>query len=669
MRQKKQVMLLAFGIVLIFLISACGGGGDIASGAPSTPFIGGSSGLEIGFLADSPPAEVTDVGFPFQAIVNIKNKGEFDLTTNDVKISLIGFSPSDFGASLAQLKNRPPEDTPTARKRDSEGNIIEPIETFVSFPSDVGSFTFSGQIRGNTPFTFRAEVCYKYKTEAVSAICVLENLFDIENDAICDPSATKNVFSSSSPIGVTGLRQNVAGEDKIQFSFDIVHSGNGNIFDPTTVANCPKSSRDRRSNENKVKVEIDTGISGELSCVGVGEKGIGTWKGNVRLVNGKKTITCTQTLPTSRIDFEKNIDITVDFNYFDKVQRTILVKHLRRGGGTTTTTSTTSTTSSTGGGTGGTPSQCGGVIGGSQTYCRSTTLGPTGTCIDYGTGCGVAAADLCTCGSGFTQCAGTCADSPIGGDGSLNPDTTAPTFGTLHPTVARKTCAINSNNVFTCNGISQLYVVDNILDDQSGVKTCKLVFGSGEEFEMLRSGPIGCTDSNHPCDYWKFISRKQLDSVDIVCEDIAGNVGKNTGTITVDVKVTRTDTFVPADDSTEPKIGELVTNVARLEVNTFIMVEDIWDPESGVVSCTLIGPSSLGEPILMDLDGPSNCLGEQGNDIDGRCSARTTVRFPNDKLLSQVTGAGSIQLQYTLECINGKGIKGLQPLSIFVIPE
>ena len=50
--------------------------------------------------------------------------------------------------------------------------------------------------------------------------------------------------------------------------------------------------------------------------------------GTVQLVNVKRTVTCTQDLDTTRSDFERNIDITLNFNYLDSVERKVLVKHL-----------------------------------------------------------------------------------------------------------------------------------------------------------------------------------------------------------------------------------------------------------------------------------------------------------------------------------------------------
>lgn len=338
MNQKREITLITFGVVLLFLISACGGGVDIIGGVPTTPFLGGSQGLEIDFLAGSPPKEVTDTGFPFKAIVTLKNIGEFDLTATQVEVDLIGFLSTDFGVAQTdaqtKLEDRNPDEELTSRKRDSEGNIIEPIESFVEFPgSGTDNFDFGSSIVGNTIFIFRADVCYTYQTKVVSEICVLENMVDVADDAICDPSESKSVFSSGSPIGVTSFRQNVAGTDRIQFSFDLAHSGSGNVFEPSTPVDCPKDITQRRTKEDQVKVTVDTGLTpGTLNCVGLSDIIVSpttaTQEGVVRLINGKRTITCTQTLDDPRTDFKRNVDITIDFNYFDSTDQEVLVKHL-----------------------------------------------------------------------------------------------------------------------------------------------------------------------------------------------------------------------------------------------------------------------------------------------------------------------------------------------------
>jgi hypothetical protein len=331
MKFTKNPALVILSISLLIFAAGCnnGNGGD-TTGSPKTPFLGGTEGLSITFEKGMPPDEVTDGGtFPFQAIVSLKNNGEYDLKKDDVKVSLVGIQADDFGAGDAELEDQSPDFDPTPRQRDSEGNIRESAKTSVTFPSAGDEFNYEGELTGNTMFTLRAEVCYKYETKAVAPqVCMLENLIDVAEDAICNPTGTKEVFSSGSPIQVQNFQQSVSGKDRIAFSFDIVHSGNGYIFDPGTDANCPKDPSERRINEDKVGVVVDTGISGgSLSCIGL-DSSSSTASGSVRLVDKKASISCTQTRGTNTKDFTTGVDITVKFNYLDKADKGILVKHL-----------------------------------------------------------------------------------------------------------------------------------------------------------------------------------------------------------------------------------------------------------------------------------------------------------------------------------------------------
>jgi len=316
-------------LILLVSIAGCGSNSQSSGGAaPKTPFLGGTEGLKIEFLKGSPPDEVTDTGtFDFQAVVSIKNNGEYNLKQDQVKLDIVGFLPEDFGVSQDQLSDIRPEDDPSPRQRDSEGNIIDAATTFVTFPDQDSFFNFEGSVTGNTEFTFKADACYKYQTKALSRICVLRDLSNVDTDDICDPSQSKTIYSSGSPVKVSAFRQNVAGKDKITFSFDITHSGTGKVFkegDSTSQpAECPSDPRDTRERENRVFVTVDSGLP-NLKCVGLN----GATSGFVTLVTNKRSVTCTQELDPGRNDFETNVEITVDFNYKDSVEKKVLVKHL-----------------------------------------------------------------------------------------------------------------------------------------------------------------------------------------------------------------------------------------------------------------------------------------------------------------------------------------------------
>ena len=331
----KRYYILAFFICILLLASACAKKSGAAIGsAPRTPFIGGTTGVIINFEKDSPPPEVTDdTSFGFKAIVNLKNQGEFTIPKDRMKINLIGFDPSDFGRSFQDLRDVTPDDNLQSRKRDAEGNIIEGTTTFAEFPKS-GSEFIPSKFPGNTPFTFRADVCYNYQTDVISKLCVLKDMINIRDNSICRASENKAVYSSSGPVQITNLRQSVIGRDKISFSFDIVLNSNVDIFwskdkiMPTSFdQGCPKDPRFRRERESNVGIIINE-IPNDPIFTNPKCGGLDGTNGVVRLISGKRTVTCTVDVVPERLDLEKTISITLQYNVLDTKETHVLVKHL-----------------------------------------------------------------------------------------------------------------------------------------------------------------------------------------------------------------------------------------------------------------------------------------------------------------------------------------------------
>ncbi len=333
----KKYYVVAFLICLVLLVSACKGkSGAATGGAPKTPFLGGTAGLTMIFLKGSPPPEVTDdESFAFNAILSLKNDGEFKVDRNNVKVNLVGFDPADYGKDFNDLRDAVPDDDLLPRLKDAEGIIKEGTTTTVTFPKG-GSDFIPRKFPGNTEFTFRAEACYFYKTLSTSKLCVLRDMINIRDGAVCNPNTARTTFSSSGPVQISNLRQNVIGKDKISFSFDISLNGNVDIFSSADSINpssgfdsaCPKDPKKRRQAESRVLVEIteipNDPIVTNFKCGGL-DNGA---KGNVILVNNRRTITCTAELVADRNDLEKSIGINAEYNVLDNKETKVLVKHL-----------------------------------------------------------------------------------------------------------------------------------------------------------------------------------------------------------------------------------------------------------------------------------------------------------------------------------------------------
>ena len=251
-----------------------------------------------------------------------------------VKVNLVGFDPADFGKSFDDLRDVLPDDNLDSKKRDAEGNIIEGTTTYAQFPRSGDDF-IPTKFPGNTPFTFRADVCYNYQTQADTQLCILKDMINIRPGVICQPTQSRTVYSSSAPVQVVNFRQSVIGKDKMSFTFDVVLSGNVDIFwskdkkKPTNFeSGCPRDPSARRSVENNVGLtitEIPTDpLFSDLKCGGLD----GGSTGVVRLINGRRTITCTVSLVQDRLDLQKTVGILLEYNVLDSKETDVLVKHL-----------------------------------------------------------------------------------------------------------------------------------------------------------------------------------------------------------------------------------------------------------------------------------------------------------------------------------------------------
>lgn len=675
MMKKKSTILVVLFVILLLFIVGCGGKVEDVS---NSPFLGGSSGLELEFLKDAPPNEITDGDtFPFKVVLKIINKGEFNgLPADRVRVDLKGFLPSDFGVDNDDLVDKHPESVPTSRRKDSEGNIIDPVETFVTIPPGIKDLQLAkDKISGNTEFIFRADVCYQYQTDVISKICILENMISPVDDAICHPRGDRKVFSSSSPIQVSGFRQTVVGASKIQFSFDIQHVGSGKIFqnkEPTDTQGCPRDLTNKRREENLVDVIVNTGLgSNVLNCVSLGSGGISSiQQGSVKLVNGKRTLTCTQEIGDNfKIDLERNVDITLNFDYSESVENIILARHLDY-----PTASPSLGSSGTQDGTGSTATQaCNGDIGGfTNTVCRSTTAGSSGTCSDYGSGCFGISANICTCNSGLTQCAGTCAQNPVGSSGGeTNDDTSEPEIGDIQPHVA-------------VLGGSQTFVVRDVYDPQSGVSSCRLFVENNRLNEpgIGHNGPSECRDLNpKQCDFYRGVNlldeTKTGDPLNFALTPFELQAECTNGAtpgvpfirkqlITLKEKIEQQDwPGVVAIDATGPEIGTLVTNVAKLDEGQLFLITGIQDP-SGVDSCEIVRGGGMYPTPLLTLEGPKPCMGEAKNsDIGGgesrhgACTASFVHEYTSQpkrnsalEIIETATGTGGISI--TISCKDRK---------------
>jgi len=304
-----------YGIVIfvcaLLTLMGCGGGGEGEVASSGTPFLGGTNGVLVNF-ENSPPAEVFDGGdFPFDVIIKLKNSGEWEIPKEKIRVKLSGILAEQFGLTSNDLIKTSPDDLPKMQK-DASGKILDSPPVFVEF----NNLNHEDAITGSElTYPIRADVCYNYGTEAVSRLCVRENILNPKAGGVCEINADKTVYNSGGPIQISEFSESARASDKIGFSFTIAHQGSGDLYERDTLCN------NDRQFEDRIYVTVDVGISG-LACSGLG----GGSEGFVKLFGGSKPITCTVTIPTPS-DYELPVTVTLGYDYEVGQSTQILVKH------------------------------------------------------------------------------------------------------------------------------------------------------------------------------------------------------------------------------------------------------------------------------------------------------------------------------------------------------
>ena len=318
----KKILLILF-MVFLLALSGCNDKGGEKTTKASSQFVGGKEGLQIDFVGGTPPAEVLDQDQTFGASIKLTNVGEYDVPATKAKVTLSGFASGDFGVSEGALVQEIQEEMMGA-SRDATGSQINGAILTLDFPADGSAFAHQKAIAGSVTYNIKADVCYEYASYANSKLCILKDILGSKGktDNLCEINGIKPVDSSGAPVQITNFRESVASSNKISFVFTVEHNAKGSVYEKGT--DCEEDFNKR----NKVVVNVDTGISGTLSCSGL--QGAGTSspiKGTATLLNNKREIRCTQTIDNPS-DYEKLIELSLEYDYRNTVSTKVTVKHL-----------------------------------------------------------------------------------------------------------------------------------------------------------------------------------------------------------------------------------------------------------------------------------------------------------------------------------------------------
>jgi hypothetical protein len=332
---KKQI-LLASGLLLLFLLAACTGQKNVPG--PDTDlggFLGGDSGLIIRILEGAPPKVIQDRGLtPFSFMITLENAGETKVgpgTDSPLLLArLVGVMNKDWGLteeSAVKTITTPLE----SAKRNIDGTITPGEMTEATFEN----LAYGPFVAESMAFTMRAEVCYDYESYATTQFCMKKDVVESSQDmTICMLKGPRPVGNSGAPLHVTAVEEAPLTPEKIQLNFRIEHTGRGVFF----YRNVPKDNYDAcvfsdlNPNIYKLEVVVDPVQQGMYSveCLRLDEQlpGGGV-HGVVRMPFGAPlAITCfvTRTKETSQRVYTDLLNIKLRYRYGEFVEVPILVQ-------------------------------------------------------------------------------------------------------------------------------------------------------------------------------------------------------------------------------------------------------------------------------------------------------------------------------------------------------
>ena len=177
-------LIVALLIISILILVSCTSG----TKAPASGFIGGKEGINAILNIDSTSGEskVFDKGVdPFKISLNLQNKGEEDVKSGSLLVTLDGINFQAFQIRDPTQKNS----IPLPGLRREAGKVTPAAQSVMQFDANYAPDEDADRI-----IDLSANICYQYRTTSrVSNLCLRKRITGPITDATCMMDETKVV--------------------------------------------------------------------------------------------------------------------------------------------------------------------------------------------------------------------------------------------------------------------------------------------------------------------------------------------------------------------------------------------------------------------------------------------------------------------------------------------
>ncbi len=300
---KKSIIIVTI-VAAMFVLAACDENGN--NDEVSNPFRGGTQSLSVSFEDENPPSEVFS-DEDFYISMRISNQGEHTVPENDLTLRVQGINPDTYGLS-EDRKTLSPSLRGTVY--DPERNVVEGDEEYIEF----GPLQYDGTPSATlSDQPIQAAACYSYGTEALSSICIKEDISSDDPGDVCAVNEDKTVYNSAGPVQVTSFSQSRRGSNSIAFSFDVEYVGTGDLYGPSSSPSC-------EDEEDEVYVDIDAPSGTDCSRLGGGTSG------TLRLSGGSRMVSCELDVSDVTSSYIEQVGIELDYSHRQVMTTTLDVR-------------------------------------------------------------------------------------------------------------------------------------------------------------------------------------------------------------------------------------------------------------------------------------------------------------------------------------------------------
>ena len=269
----------------------------------------GTQGVEISLLNNYPPPQIYDQN-ELVAIVEVNNKGNYDLEREQCFIQITGFDPNIVLGGLntprSCSENIGVLEGKNVYNTRGGSNQLEFKSSSINLPEKVYEY--------NPTLNFLT--CYNYHTTANPSVCVDPLFYQVTSEQkTCLPRDVSMGGGQGAPVGVSQVGVDMIGSRAV-FEINIRNFGTGRVLSPDTdIRSCGQASIEY-TDLDKVRYSVQMTGGSLIDCK--------PRDGLVRLTNNGGKIVCSFDIPGT-FAFETPLQIGLDYGYVQSFQKPIKI--------------------------------------------------------------------------------------------------------------------------------------------------------------------------------------------------------------------------------------------------------------------------------------------------------------------------------------------------------